>query len=209
MTPAYSWNLHDLWVNKDHIAQQMMDKADFANAFQTFERTDWKATAAYRAKQYMDASNLFATLNTADGYYNQGNALAFQGQYQQAIAAYDNALKLDANHKDAIYNRNLVEKLLKKQESKKSSDQNKSDDSKSEPKKEKQQENKQNQEQKIDQDNKKPSAPSPDKDESQPASKTPQQQEKDHAKDQWLSIIPDDPGAFLREKFLRDYLARQ
>jgi len=35
------------------------------------------------------------------------------------------------------------------------------------------------------------------------------QREKDQAKEQWLRLIPDDPGGLLREKFLRDHLRRQ
>ncbi|MGQ3891598.1 tetratricopeptide repeat protein [Legionella sp. CNM-4043-24] len=33
--------------------------------------------------------------------------------------------------------------------------------------------------------------------------------EKQQAKEQWLRLIPDDPGGLLREKFLRDYMRRQ
>ncbi len=42
--------------------------------------------------------------------------------------------------------------------------------------------------------------------------KTPQSNtddEKQQAKEQWLRLIPDDPGGLLRQKFLRDYLHRQ
>ncbi|MFC3909798.1 tetratricopeptide repeat protein [Legionella dresdenensis] len=35
------------------------------------------------------------------------------------------------------------------------------------------------------------------------------EQEKEQAKQQWLRLIPDDPGGLLREKFLRDYIRRQ
>jgi Ca-activated chloride channel family protein len=35
------------------------------------------------------------------------------------------------------------------------------------------------------------------------------EQEKQQAKQQWLKLIPDDPGGLLREKFLRDHIRRQ
>jgi Ca-activated chloride channel homolog len=35
------------------------------------------------------------------------------------------------------------------------------------------------------------------------------EQEKQQAKEQWLRLIPDDPGGLLREKFLRDHLRRE
>ncbi|HAT8674841.1 TPA: hypothetical protein JBA06_14425, partial [Legionella pneumophila] len=34
-------------------------------------------------------------------------------------------------------------------------------------------------------------------------------QEKQLAKEQWLRLIPDDPGGLMREKFLRDHLRRE
>ncbi|SCX92676.1 Ca-activated chloride channel family protein, partial [Legionella micdadei] len=33
--------------------------------------------------------------------------------------------------------------------------------------------------------------------------------EKQQAKEQWLRLIPDDPGGLMREKFLRDHLRRE
>ncbi|KTC76981.1 tetratricopeptide repeat protein [Legionella brunensis] len=35
------------------------------------------------------------------------------------------------------------------------------------------------------------------------------EREKQQAKEQWLRLIPDDPGGLLREKFLRDHIRRQ
>jgi Ca-activated chloride channel family protein len=39
--------------------------------------------------------------------------------------------------------------------------------------------------------------------------KTQALREKQQAKEQWLRLIPDDPGGLMREKFLRDHLRRQ
>ena len=33
--------------------------------------------------------------------------------------------------------------------------------------------------------------------------------EKQQAKEQWLKLVPDDPGGLMKEKFLRDYIRRQ
>ncbi|SIR83814.1 Ca-activated chloride channel family protein, partial [Fluoribacter gormanii] len=35
------------------------------------------------------------------------------------------------------------------------------------------------------------------------------EREKQQAKEQWLRLIPDDPGGLMREKFLRDHLRRE
>ena len=201
--PAYCWSWGDLWTNPDIAAQAMMDKHDFKHAYAKFKRLDWKATAAYRAQNFQESAALFAQLHTVDGFYNLGNALALQMQYQKAIDAYQQALSLDPKNVDAAYNLEIVKKLLKQQqekeqdsskksdESQPSKDQKKSSESKSKgktkPRKEQEKSRKEQHEQQEDARSK---------------------QEQDQAKDQWLSLIPDDPGAFLREKFLRDYLRK-
>ena len=38
---------------------------------------------------------------------------------------------------------------------------------------------------------------------------TQEEKEQRKARDQWLKLIPDEPGGLLREKFLRDHLRRQ
>jgi Ca-activated chloride channel family protein len=110
---AFSWQ--DLWATKDQQGKVMMDKGQFADAKNTFERQDWQAASAYRAGEYEQAATLYQSVKNEDADYNQGNALAQTGKYEQAIKAYDNALRLNSNNKDALHNRRIVEDLLKKQ----------------------------------------------------------------------------------------------
>ena len=46
---------------------------------------------------------------------HEGNALARLGNYQEAIKAYDEALKLQPDHDDAKFNRDLLKQQLQKQ----------------------------------------------------------------------------------------------
>lgn len=69
---------------------------------------------AYRRKQYDEAIAGFAGIPTADGQYNLGNALAMAGRYDEAIAAYDRALRLQPAMQDAIANRAAVEAARKR-----------------------------------------------------------------------------------------------
>ena len=262
-----AWGWQDLWYTPDQQGQSLMDKAQFAKAKDTFERKDWAAAAAYKSGDYQRAMELFKDLNNEEGYYNQGNALAHLGQYEQAIKAYDKALALNPNNQDAVYNRKLIKDLLKKDKEKKQNkdqqnkdqqnkdqqnkdqqnkdqqnkdqqnkdQQNKDQQNKDQQNKDQQNKDQQNKDQQSkDQQNKdqqskdqqskdqqdKNKANKKQQDQKQDQNKKDKEnkegevqsqadQEKQQAKEQWLRLIPDDPGGLMREKFLRDHLRRE
>lgn len=70
--------------------------------------------AAYRAKDYEKSIATFSSLDSADGQYNLGNALAKAGRYDDAIAAYDRALRKQPTMADAIANRAAVDAARKR-----------------------------------------------------------------------------------------------
>ena len=114
---ALEWQ--DLWQTRDQQASQAFNAGDHAKAAESFDNPAWKAVAQYKAGQYENAANTLQGQDSADAKYNLGNALAKQGQYPQAIIAYDQALKLDPKHEDALYNKELVEKAMKDQQQQK------------------------------------------------------------------------------------------
>ncbi|MGE4367679.1 VWA domain-containing protein [Thermomonas sp.] len=67
-----------------------------------------EGVAAYRRGDYATAIARFSGLPDADGQYDLGNALAQAGHYDEALAAYDRALRLRPGMPDALYNRKLV-----------------------------------------------------------------------------------------------------
>ncbi|WP_049630163.1 VWA domain-containing protein [Cellvibrio sp. pealriver] len=113
---SYAFGWDDLWKNKNQQAYEKLQQQQAAEAAQQFDHPDWKASAQYRAGNYGDAAKGFAQSNTAEGHYNRGNALAKANQLQDAIKAYDEALKLNPALEDAKKNRQLVEDALKQQE---------------------------------------------------------------------------------------------
>jgi len=89
-----------LWQRPDQIEHQQVEEG----------------VHAYREGAYTKAQRLFSGSDSADAWYNQGNALARQGHYDQAIAAYDRALELQPDMQDAIANRAIVEAARQEQQ---------------------------------------------------------------------------------------------
>ncbi len=88
---------------------------------QWWQRTDQQEHAriergadAYRKGDYAAAEQAFTGIDSADSWYNQANALAKQGKYDEAIAAYDQALKRQPKMEDAIENRKVVDAARKR-----------------------------------------------------------------------------------------------
>ena len=121
---AFSWD--DLWMRPDQQAAELFHQGETDYASKLFEDNEWKATAAYRYGDFEKAVEQFAKQDNTRSNFNRGNALAFTGRLQDAIDAYEKVLSDNPQHKDAKFNKKLVEDLLKKQNK---SQQNKQDQS--------------------------------------------------------------------------------
>lgn len=115
---SYALDWQDLWQRPDQQALNAYQQQDYAKAAEKFENPDWKAAAHYQAGEYDKALKTYQSeaKQTEDSVYNQGNALAQSGQLKEALAAYEQALKLNPNDADAQFNKDLVEKELEKQQ---------------------------------------------------------------------------------------------
>ena len=111
---ATSW--HDLWQRPDQQAAQALQQGQAKQAQQLAHDPAWRGAAAYRAGNYAGAAQALQQAPGGDAAYNLGNALARQGQYPQAIGAYDHALKLAPDNADAKANRKAVADWLRQQQ---------------------------------------------------------------------------------------------
>lgn len=106
----------DLWLTRDQQGQRALQQENNASAAQLFENSDWAGTAAYRDADYEGAAQRFSASDSADAWYNQGNALARAGQLDEAINAYKQSLERDPGRPDAEENLALLEQLKEQQQ---------------------------------------------------------------------------------------------
>ena len=114
-TSARAGTWDQLWQRPDQRAAKALNQghADVASALARDPAL--RGAAQYRSGDYAKAAQSLRSLATTDAQYNRGNALARQGEYQPAIAAYDKALKLDPGNADATANRKAVQDWLRQQ----------------------------------------------------------------------------------------------
>jgi len=122
--PAYANSLWDsLWLNKDQRAEKLYKQDKPKEAAELFIDKKWKASALFKDKQYQKSIETLQGIDSADAHYNAGNAYAKLGETDKAISEYNNSLKLNPNHEDALYNKKLLEEQKQKKSGK---DQNQS-----------------------------------------------------------------------------------
>lgn len=111
---AMDWR--DLWRTTDQQAQQSFDSQRYKQAAELFQTPEWKAAAQYRAGQYRQVLETLDNPQSSREWYNKGNAHARLGHLEEAIAAYQKALRPDPGNDDARYNKELLERQRKKQQ---------------------------------------------------------------------------------------------
>ncbi len=98
----------DLWRTPDQQAQRLFDAGDYASAATLFTDPMRIGTAWFRAGEFERAAAAFGQLTSVEGYFNRANALLFQGEYNQAIAVYDQVLAQRLDWQPAVDNRAIA-----------------------------------------------------------------------------------------------------
>jgi Ca-activated chloride channel family protein len=233
---AMSWD--ELWQNPNQRGSLLFDQGAHDAAANIFEDAQWKASSLYRAGKYDQALQFWTEDETGDSQYNRGNALAKLGRYEDAIRVYQQVLDANPQHRDASYNKRLIEELLQQQQPQQ--EQNQDDKNSQEPGDSSQDQNTSESQQQAQSDSdssqanqqneqnstiQKPRSEQQDGTEAQ-ASQAQQPESNEESSDgteiggedgdemseqaanQWLRKIPDDPGGLLRRKFIYQYRNR-
>ena len=220
-----SWQ-QKLWQTPYQQADEALRDGDYERASEISEDPWQRGTANYRAQNYEQALMDFSQLDTAEGYYNQGNALMNLQRYDEAQNAYQAALQRRPNWQQAEDNLKLAQQLAEQQsqqqqnaaqdQQQSSQQQNQSgasnaDDSDQQQSEEaaaneQQQPSEQQQQQEQEQEEQEQEGQQPDASEQreqpqpQPDSGEPASEELQQQMQQWLNRIEDDPAVLLRNK---------
>ncbi|ABS08920.1 VWA domain-containing protein [Shewanella baltica] len=106
----------NVWKTPDQQAMQAYQSQNYANAAKQFESPQWRGSAQYKAGDYEQALKTFEQDSSAQGLYNQGNALMQLGKPDKAKERYQAALEKQADFPAAKANLELAEKQLKEQQ---------------------------------------------------------------------------------------------
>ena len=222
---ALEWK--DLWMTRDQQAAEAFASEEHSTAALLFEATDWAGAANYKAANYEAAISSFSSIDTVDGHYNRGNALALSGNYAESIAAYDMALSLELGHVDSLQNKAIVEQLLEQEEAENGenqegedqeneSEQNSENESDQDSESSEQQDQESQEGDQSQQDQEQQNQPPEEQEGSEsnseqntPSETTNEEFEEQQSLEQWLRRIEDDPGELLRRKFRYQYRQRQ
>ena len=203
-----------MWLRDDQIALKALRQGEPEKAASLFTDEQWESVANYRSGEYETSLKGFRKNKTSDGFYNQGNALARIGQYEDSIASYQQALISKPNDPDTLFNKALVEKLLEEKQQSNDQDGQNQQDEQSDSSNDSQnssadEQQEQNEEENQSGDENKSQEEQRQEDKSSEQGTEPQQEEDDEstrdekkqALAQWLRRVPDDPGGLIRRKF--------
>ncbi|MDE1997136.1 MAG: hypothetical protein KGI75_31840, partial [Rhizobiaceae bacterium] len=112
-TSAAAADFMDMWLTPDQQGRRSFEHGDYAGAASHFSDPMWKGVALYKAGKFAEAVDAFASVDTAESWYDQGNSLLHLSMPEEAVAAYQKALQMRKDWPDAVANLAVAEKLLK------------------------------------------------------------------------------------------------
>jgi Ca-activated chloride channel homolog len=102
----------DLWLTPDQQGRYYFEKGNYAVAADRFADPMWRGITFTYTGDYNAALNQFALAETPEAWYNQGNALAHLYKLPEAVHAYEQALHLRPDWREAQDNLKLVRSLI-------------------------------------------------------------------------------------------------
>lgn len=113
-----SHKFENIWVTPDQQGRVAFDRGDYAQAAKLFSDPIWRGIAAYRAFDFLAATEAFRKVDTIEGRFALGNAEAQNHAYEKAIKAYEDVLAQQPDNDAAKTNLTIVQAALEAAEAK-------------------------------------------------------------------------------------------
>ncbi|MEZ8742022.1 VWA domain-containing protein, partial [Photobacterium swingsii] len=97
------------WQTRDQEGLSLYQQQDYNAAAEHFTDPAWQGVSQYKNGDFPAAIETLSSLDDANSRYNLGNAYAQNGQYEEALKAYDQALKQQPDFAQAQKNRSIVQ----------------------------------------------------------------------------------------------------
>jgi Ca-activated chloride channel family protein len=94
----------DWWLTADQQGWRLFQQGQYLEAAELFETPEYRGAAFFRAGDFESAASVFGRLHSPEAAYNRGNSLLMLGRYDEAIAAYQEALEARPDWKEAAEN---------------------------------------------------------------------------------------------------------
>ena len=202
-----STELSNSLLSDDYTAHQQFEQKEYQAASEQFKSKQWKGAAQYKAGDYKGAIESLTGLEDTQSQYNLANALAQNGQLEEAKEKYESLLKTNPDMKDAKKNLGIVNKALEqKQQQQQQDDKNKQSDQNKDNKQD-QKQDKQNQENKDSKDSSEQSSDS--KDSQSKDSQQDQQKNESQSEDKSQSDKQDKSEASSQEQQQKDQAKKE
>jgi Ca-activated chloride channel family protein len=100
----YKGSMNRLFITADQAGYKAYENKNYLKAARNFEEIRFRGAAFYRAGEFKKAKAIYQNLSDKVGKYNFANSCLMLGEYDTAIEAYELALKMDPNFKEAKEN---------------------------------------------------------------------------------------------------------
>lgn len=121
--PGDAAEMADIWLTPDQQGRRAFEHGDFPSAAAHFRDPLWKGVALYRAGSFQDAIDSFASVDTAESWFNQANSLFHLGKLDEAVTAYQKAIEKRPGWPEAVADLGVAEHLLQQQKDEQSEQQ--------------------------------------------------------------------------------------
>ncbi|MFT5657019.1 MAG: Ca-activated chloride channel family protein [Gammaproteobacteria bacterium] len=126
---SYAMDFDALWMNAEQQAFSAYQKGDYAQAEKLSSDATLIGSALFQSQNYAAGYEVFSSqADSSQSFYNRANALAFEQKFDLAVVAYDQALALNPEFEEAIFNKQLIEGYLADQSAIENQDAKLSDD---------------------------------------------------------------------------------